>query len=132
MQFKVLQGLTLASMFAAGAIADGQNINTQLQALQQQLASYREAINKYDGGYRSMLPVAVHTLRVNSGTAEAKKAIQESARIVEENADNVLEEGAKTLDAIADTLDAVASKVRVLSLVPYGAHMLTSSTCRRT
>lgn len=121
MQFKILQSLTLVSMFAAGSIADGQSINTQLQALQQTLASYRDAISKYDGGYRSMVPVAVHTLRVNSGTAEAKKAIQESERVIDD-AHNVAEEGAKTLDAIADTLDAVASKVRLLSLVLYGKH----------
>ncbi|KAF9887646.1 hypothetical protein FE257_009739 [Aspergillus nanangensis] len=107
---KLAQSVALATVFAAGALADAASINAELQNLQKGTADFRDAINNYDGGFKTMVPIATHTLRMSMAANSVRKAADASEPIPESEARAVREESDKTIHGVNEALDAAERK----------------------
>ncbi|KAF5861242.1 hypothetical protein ETB97_000434 [Aspergillus alliaceus] len=110
---KIVKYLALVTVFAAVALADAAGITAAVQKLSKQIKGHDNALDKYDGSYLNMIPLASSIFRGHQASRDALRAINKSDSISEDDAPEVIGAATNNLNAAKIALDRTASKDQI-------------------
>ncbi|KAF5855555.1 hypothetical protein ETB97_008993 [Aspergillus alliaceus] len=105
--------LALSNVLVVGGIAGSNSIAAQFQVLRKQIESYNSSISNYDGSFKTMVPVAMDSIKVHQATRKARKVVEDADPVRDEDAPALIQEIGKTHEAMKDTLDSAATKDQI-------------------